>query len=240
MKAFKPLARYSRGFTLIELMVALVLGLLMIGAVTIVFISNQQTAIAKQELDRAQEAFRFASHTITRVVQQGEIRTLAAIRTIDAGILATGLTGDATILATDSLGGVPSVVPDNQVIVVVVSPGPPALGADGHRDCLGNPVVPAVDIDSYNVFFVANGRLECRVVVDKVSTAGLANVIHGPVTLVSDIRTADTQFRLFHDGTNANIPRSVIVQMAMQSEGEAIGPTAVFSAAMRCAVHELC
>lgn len=228
MKTFKPLARYSRGFTLIELMVALVLGLLMIGAVIIVFISNQQTAITKQELDRAQEAFRFASHTITRVVQQGEIRTLAAIRAIDAGILATGLTG-----------GVPIDVPD-KVLVVVVSPGPPALGADVHRDCLGNPVVPAVDEDSYNVFFVANGRLECRVVVDKVSTAGLANVIHGPVTLVSDIRTADTQFTLFHDGTNANIPRSVIVQMAMQSEGEAIGPTAVFSAAMRCAVHDIC
>ena len=78
IKHAKPLARSARGFTLIELMVALVLGLLMIGAVIIVFISNQQTAITKQELDRAQEAFRFASHTITRVVQQGEIRTLAA------------------------------------------------------------------------------------------------------------------------------------------------------------------
>jgi len=232
MKTFKPLARYSRGFTLIELMVALVLGLLMIGAVIIVFISNQQTAITKQELDRAQEAFRFASHTITRVVQQGEIRTLAAIRTLDTAILATG-----------SLGGVPIGVPDNQVLVVVVSPGPPALGADVHRDCLGNPVVPAVDEDSYNVFFVANGRLECRVVVDKVSTAGLANVIHGPVTLVSGVRAAnaltDTRFRLFPDGTGAT-PRSVIVHLAMQSEGTTIGPTAVFSATMRCAGHDIC
>ena len=232
MKTSKPLARHSRGFTLIELMVALVLGLLMIGAVTIVFISNQQTSRTKQEMDRAQEAFRFASHTITRVVQQGEIRTLAAIRTLDTAILATG-----------SPSGVPSVVPDNQVLVVVVSPGPPALGADVHRDCLGNPVVPAVDEDSYNVFFVANGRLECRVVVDKVSTAGLANVIHGPVTLVSGVRAAnaltDTRFRLFPDGTGAT-PRSVIVHLAMQSEGTTIGPTAVFSATMRCAGHDIC
>jgi len=232
MKTSKPLARHSRGFTLIELMVALVLGLLMIGAVTIVFISNQQTSRTKQEMDRAQEAFRFASHTITRVVQQGEIRTLAAIRTLDTAILATG-----------SLGGVPSVVPDNQVLVVVVSPGPPALGADVHRDCLGNPVVPAVDEDSYNVFFVANGRLECRVVVDKVSTPGLANVIHGPVTLVSGVRAAnaltDTRFRLFPDGAGAT-PRSVIVHLAMQSEGTTIGPTAVFSATMRCAGHDIC
>jgi len=126
---------------------------------------------------------------------------------------------------------------------VVVSPGPPALGADVHRDCLGNPVVPAVDEDSYNVFFVANGRLECRVVVDKVSTAGLANVIHGPVTLVSGVRAAnaltDTRFRLFPDGTGAT-PRSVIVHLAMQSEGTTIGPTAVFSATMRCAGHDIC
>jgi len=72
---------------------------------------------------------------------------------------------------------------------------------------------------------------------------GLANVIHGPVTLVSGVRAAnaltDTRFRLFPDGTGAT-PRSVIVHLAMQSEGTTIGPTAVFSATMRCAGHDIC
>ena len=68
------LSRPSRGFTLIELMIALVLGLLMIGATVTVFLSNQQTSRTMTELGNAQEAFRFASHTIMRVVQQGEIQ----------------------------------------------------------------------------------------------------------------------------------------------------------------------
>ncbi|MDO8276168.1 MAG: prepilin-type N-terminal cleavage/methylation domain-containing protein [Serpentinimonas sp.] len=68
------LARTSRGFSLVELMVALALGLVMIGAVVTVFVSNQESARIKQELDRAQEAFRFSSYTIMRVVQQGQIR----------------------------------------------------------------------------------------------------------------------------------------------------------------------
>ena len=74
ISASTQLSRTSRGFSLVELMVALALGLVMIGAVVTVFVSNQQGANIKQELDRAQEAFRFASHTIMRVVQQGEIQ----------------------------------------------------------------------------------------------------------------------------------------------------------------------
>ena len=61
----------SGGFTLIELMVGLVLGLLLIGAVISVFVSNQETYRLKAELDDAQEAFRFGSHTLSRVIRQG-------------------------------------------------------------------------------------------------------------------------------------------------------------------------
>ncbi|QTQ31009.1 PilW family protein [Aromatoleum bremense] len=64
-------ARRERGLTLVELMIALVLGLFLIGGVSTVFLSNQQTSRVKEDLDRTQESFRFGTHTITRVVRQG-------------------------------------------------------------------------------------------------------------------------------------------------------------------------
>lgn len=61
----------QRGLTLIELMVAMVIGLFLIGGVIGVFVANQQTSNTKQQLDRAQENFRFGSQTLMRVIRQG-------------------------------------------------------------------------------------------------------------------------------------------------------------------------
>jgi prepilin-type N-terminal cleavage/methylation domain-containing protein len=62
----------SSGFSLIELMIAMILGLLIIGAVGTVFISAQQSYRVKADFEEAQEAFRFASHVINRLVQTSE------------------------------------------------------------------------------------------------------------------------------------------------------------------------
>ena len=61
-----------KGFSLVELLVAMALGLFLIGAVIGVFVSNQESARTQTDLNNAQEAFRFASHTVRRVVQQGQ------------------------------------------------------------------------------------------------------------------------------------------------------------------------
>lgn len=60
----------QRGFGLVELMVALVISLILIGGAISIFISAQQTSRAQQDLDEAQDAFRFGSQTIMRVVRQ--------------------------------------------------------------------------------------------------------------------------------------------------------------------------
>ena len=59
----------QRGVTLVELMIGMTLGVLIIGGVIGIFASNAATARAKRELDNAQEAFRFAAHTISRIVR---------------------------------------------------------------------------------------------------------------------------------------------------------------------------
>ena len=65
-------ANRNQGFSLVELMVAMALSLIVIRAVIGVFAANQQTSRAQADLNNAQEAFRFASHTIKRVVRQGQ------------------------------------------------------------------------------------------------------------------------------------------------------------------------
>ncbi|KAA0876276.1 PilW family protein [Nitrincola tapanii] len=57
------------GFTLVELLVALVIGVFLIGGALAVFQSNQISYRTKVELDNAQEAFRYMSYTLTRLTK---------------------------------------------------------------------------------------------------------------------------------------------------------------------------
>ncbi|ERP96107.1 hypothetical protein Q674_04915 [Acinetobacter sp. COS3] len=62
--------RSQAGVSLVELMVGLTIGLIITaGAMTVLF-SNQKLILSKDKMDRAQENFRFASTTISRVVRQ--------------------------------------------------------------------------------------------------------------------------------------------------------------------------
>ncbi|EED34671.1 prepilin-type N-terminal cleavage/methylation domain protein [Luminiphilus syltensis NOR5-1B] len=64
--------RPQTGFTLIELMVAMALGLFIISGAVAMFLANQQSAAVKRDLDNAQDGIRFASQTITRVVREAD------------------------------------------------------------------------------------------------------------------------------------------------------------------------
>ncbi len=65
--------RYQQsGFTLIELMISLVVGLVIVGGAFATLLANQQSYRAKQELDHAQESLRFVSHGFSQVVRSSE------------------------------------------------------------------------------------------------------------------------------------------------------------------------
>jgi prepilin-type N-terminal cleavage/methylation domain-containing protein len=63
--------RKSSGFTLTELLVAMTLGLFIIGGALSVFLSSQETYRTKASLEASQEAIRFAAYTISRTVNSG-------------------------------------------------------------------------------------------------------------------------------------------------------------------------
>ena len=58
--------RKQRGFSLVELMIALVLGLMVIGGVTSVFLSNKQSFRTNTALSQVQENSRIAFELMAR------------------------------------------------------------------------------------------------------------------------------------------------------------------------------
>lgn len=62
--------RRSHGFTLIELMIALLLGLLVMGAAIAIFLSNRQAYTATEGLGRVQENVRFAFELMARDIRE--------------------------------------------------------------------------------------------------------------------------------------------------------------------------
>jgi prepilin-type N-terminal cleavage/methylation domain-containing protein len=62
----------QQGFTLIELMISLLIGLFIMGGVISVFVVNQQTVATKRNLDNTQEALRFTANTVSRIVRQAD------------------------------------------------------------------------------------------------------------------------------------------------------------------------
>ncbi|MFN4263541.1 MAG: PilW family protein [Thioalkalivibrionaceae bacterium] len=59
----------ASGFSLVELLVAVAISLLLLVGVVTVFAANQNAYVQKVELDAAQEAFRFAHHSISRMAR---------------------------------------------------------------------------------------------------------------------------------------------------------------------------
>lgn len=60
----------SRGFTLIELMIAMLLGLLVVAAAGAIFVSNRQTYVATESLGRVQESARTAFELMARDIRE--------------------------------------------------------------------------------------------------------------------------------------------------------------------------
>lgn len=64
-----PIHNHQSGLTLIELMIALVLGLLLVAAATQIFISNQQTYRVTEAHARLQDNARFATEVLSRDIR---------------------------------------------------------------------------------------------------------------------------------------------------------------------------
>jgi type IV pilus assembly protein PilW len=77
----------AQGFSLIELMIAMVLGLFVIGGVISVFVANQQTARTTESLSRIQESARLAFELLARSIREADgspcIRTNPVVNVVN-------------------------------------------------------------------------------------------------------------------------------------------------------------
>lgn len=78
-KRGKGVETKTRGFSLVELLVTLVIGLLLIGGVGVVFLSSQQAVNEAQSLSRMQENLRFAADYLVRDVRNAGFRDEGAL-----------------------------------------------------------------------------------------------------------------------------------------------------------------
>ncbi|MCG7536729.1 prepilin-type N-terminal cleavage/methylation domain-containing protein [Pseudoalteromonas sp. OOF1S-7] len=60
----------GRGFTLLELLIALSIGLFMLGGIAVAYSTIRSTIVINQELAQAQEVIRYTSQLMTRSIKQ--------------------------------------------------------------------------------------------------------------------------------------------------------------------------
>ena len=126
MKIPSPSSRRQLGLTLVELMVALVLGLVVIGAVVNLFLTNRQTYRTTENLARMQENLRIAYELMARDVRE-------------AGATACGSTNIANLL-----NGTPSIWSWQGETLTAYAPGAilPSFALDNVT--AGSPVLSVV------------------------------------------------------------------------------------------------
>jgi type IV pilus assembly protein PilW len=157
------------GLTLLELMIALTLGLLLLTGIGTIYIGSNQTYRVQEQNARIQESGRYALDVIGRSVRQAGYWNIpinpVALQTAFGGTPISGANGAGTAADTVTVqydGGV------------------------GDRDCEGNNVTAAMVVQDVIQLDAANFELEC----DGNAEAGGAVV--DPQPLVSNVE--DLQF----------------------------------------------
>jgi type IV pilus assembly protein PilW len=134
--------RRSAGFTLVELMVALTIGLLLTVAVAQLFIGSRQSYATTDDAARMQENMRFAYDVLSRTARMAGYMAYAGDSAVDVEDL-KGVFG-ATNLALDGTDGnnsVTDVTTPDTLTVRYQGTGDVAGTPDGATtDCLGAPI----------------------------------------------------------------------------------------------------
>lgn len=172
-----------RGFTVLELLVALTIGLLLTAVIAQLFLGSRATYATTDDLSRVQENTRYAHQMLTRSVH------LAQYRTQPNSIAGSVFSGGNVALAATNGGGTAS-----DTITVRYQGHNDAFGAaDGSvLDCLGNRIAAGVmAVNTFSIAAGANGNnaLFC-------STGG------APVEIVSDVENMQI---VFGEDTNADL-----------------------------------
>lgn len=223
-KALRPAAQ--RGLTLVELMIALTIGLVLLLVIGSVYLSSRQAFRVQEDNARIQEGGRFALEIIGRSLKQ------AGYADIPFTGLKVAFTGTA-INGTNGAAGVADTLTTQYD------------GAIGDRDCEGNAVIAANSIIQNNFNLdAANAELQCA---GAIAVAPLTPAAPGAAPtgtpLLDNVEDLQILYGIDTDGdqsanqyvaTPANWSQVVTARVCVLIRSEKIGIVAAGSSYLDC------
>lgn len=166
--------RSQRGFTIVEIMVAMLIGLFLLGGLMTLVQDNRRTFASQNQLSQLQDAERIAMTMITDVIQ-----TAGYFPDPTTNSITTSLTAAGTMAAGQSLAGTYNAAAPGDTLTVRFA----TTNADGILNCLGqsNGSGAVAPLMYTNVFSVANGQLLCS--LNGAAAVALAGTV--PVSLIN-------------------------------------------------------
>src|SRR5882724_10018467 len=170
----------KRGFTLVELMIAVLIALFLIGGLLTLVQAMKSTSLNQNGLSQLQESERMAVTLMTDVIQSGGyfpnplINTAASSFPVSAPFTTAGQTLFGSGNYTDA-------APGNSITVRYQTNGTASATPDSIINCLGNTSgVAATFVNTFSVD-LPTGTLQCTLVVNGVASA--------PVPLISGVNS---------------------------------------------------
>ena len=145
--------RIQRGFTVVELMVALLIGLFLLGGLLTLVQDNRRSFSSQNQLSQLQDAERMAMTMITDVIQSAGYYPDPTTNSAPLVLPAIGAFASAGQAVVGTLGGGP---PGDTISVRYAT-----NSGDGIVNCIGQPNTSGGVATYTNTFSVANGQLIC-------------------------------------------------------------------------------
>lgn len=196
-------ARPMRGFSLVELMVAVLLGSLITIAAVQLFSTNQRTFLLQQSLSEVQEQGRFSLDFISRDLRKAGFRNPGSIATVAdvPSVVLGSLSVDGTVVASGSLEGGAGATANDRL----------QIAFEGTVDCEGDVSASVVTVvNSYQVN--DQGELVCTGSIPPTGVAtpeSVDNTANG-VVLLSGVDSFQVLYGIDNNANDvANVRRYV-------------------------------
>ena len=164
-----PHRRSARGFSLIELMIAVTVGLLLTIVVSQVFLGSRRTYSTTDDVARMQENMRYAHDVMSRVVRMAGYVSAPARYPITVDTIAGVFTGANVALAGEDGGNGDVNVPDTLTVRFQGSPDNSTV------DCAGRVIGPnEIATNTFSIVVNATTRVPALVCTTVVGGANVA------------------------------------------------------------------
>ena len=177
----------QQGFTLLEIMIAMAIGLFLVGALLTIVQSNKAVFLNQNQLVQLQDSERMAMTLMSEVIQEAGYFPDPTTNTVGGTLIANGAFANSQAIT----GGYVAAAPGDTISVRYMT-----AGGDGILNCSGvaNPVggPNTLYVNQFNIVVTAGvGQLVCNVTVGAVTT---------PYTLVNGV----TNLRVYY-GVKTNV-----------------------------------